>query len=227
MTNDQIPQSRAKPVIAIDGPAASGKGTLSRKLAEKLGFAHMDTGAVYRLAALTLLQKDLPLTLENGQDAARYILTHLTLDMLDDPALRSDEVSVLTSKLSAIPEVREILLDTQRQFALNPPHGFDGAVLDGRDIGTIVCPDADLKLYVVANAEIRAMRRLKELQNRGLSANYDAVLKDMKDRDFRDSNRDVAPLKPADDAEILDTSALTADQALEKALQIVNQKLGF
>lgn len=216
-----------KLVIAIDGPAASGKGTLSRKLAEKLNFAHLDTGAVYRIAALYMVQQNLELDTPNGILAAQYILENINLDMLSDPLLRSDEISVLTSKLSAIPEVRAILLDTQRNFAKNPPENFSGAVLDGRDIGTVVCPDADVKLFVTANVEARAQRRLNELQTRGLSATYDAVLKDMKERDFRDTNREIAPLKPAEDGVILDTSHLTPDQALEEALRIVRLKTGL
>lgn len=216
-----------KPVIAIDGPAASGKGTLSRKLAEKLNFAHLDTGAVYRIAALYMAQQKLDLNTANGILAAQYILKNIALEMLTDPRLRSDEISVLTSKLSAIPEVREILLDTQRNFAKSPPENYSGAVLDGRDIGTVVCPNADVKLFVTANVESRAQRRLNELQTRGLSATYDAVLKDMKERDFRDTNRDIAPLKPAEDGVILDTSDLTPDQALEEALRIVKSKTGL
>lgn len=213
-------------VIAIDGPAASGKGTLARKLAAELNFAHLDTGAIYRIAALYMVQQNLPLTTENGIKAARYIREHLDLGALQDPLLRTDEIGSLTSKISAIPEVREILLDTQRDFAKNPPAPYQGAVLDGRDIGTIVCPDAPLKFYVTANVESRAERRFKELQNRGLSANYDAVLKDMKERDFRDMNRDFRPLKPASDAVIIDTSDLTAEQALKQALEIVVRTLG-
>lgn len=214
-------------VIAIDGPAASGKGTLSRQIAEKLGFAHLDTGAVYRIAALYLMQHDLELNEENGIVAANYVLNNLTLNMLHDPALRADPVSVMTSKISAIPAVRDILLDTQRNFAKNPPGSAPGAVLDGRDICTVVCPDAEVKFFVTASVEIRAQRRLKELQNRGLSANYDAVLQDMKDRDDRDTNRDIAPLKPAQGAEKLDTSDMTADQALKEALSFIHQKTGL
>ena len=210
-----------KPVIAIDGPAASGKGTLARKLAEKLNYAHLDTGAIYRIAALYLLQHNLELTVENGIKAARYIQENLDFKALQNPALRTDEVGSLTSKLSAMPEIRTILLDTQRDFAQNPPAGYKGAVLDGRDIGTVVCPEADLKLYVTADVNARAQRRFRELTNRGIHASYDDVLQDMKDRDFRDMNRDTAPLRPAEDAVTLDTSQLTADQALEKALSFV------
>ena len=213
-------------IIAIDGPAASGKGTLSRTLAEHLNFAHLDTGAIYRLTSLQLVQQNLELTEESAITAAQFIRENLTLEMLQNPALRADEIGSLTSRLSAIPEVREILLDTQRNFAQNPPAPYQGAVLDGRDIGTVVCPDAKVKLYVTASTEIRAERRLKELQNRGLSANYDAVLKDMQERDLRDTSRDIAPLKPASDAVILDTSDLTAEQALKQALEIVARTLG-
>ena len=215
-----------KPVIAIDGPAASGKGTLSRKIAEKLNFAHLDTGAIYRIAALYLVQQNLPLNTENGILAAQHIRENLDLEALQDPRLRNDEIGSLTSKLSAIPEVREILLDTQRDFAQNPPPAYAGAVLDGRDIGTVVCPDATLKLYVTANVGTRAERRYKELQNKGLSVIYDAVLKDMQERDLRDTNRDIAPLKPASDAIILDTSDLTAEQALKQALEIAARTIG-
>ncbi len=214
-----------KPVIAIDGPAASGKGTLSKKLAATLNFAHLDTGAVYRIAALYLLQQNLELTAENGIAAANHVLKNMTLDMLHDPNLRADEVSVMTSKVSAIPEVRQILENIQRDFAHNPPEPYKGAVLDGRDIGTVICPDADLKFYVTADVEIRAQRRLNELQGRGLSADYNAVLQDMKDRDFRDMNREYRPLKPAADAVIIDTSNLNADEALNAALLVAQRSL--
>lgn len=217
----------SKPVIAIDGPAASGKGTLSRALADKINFAHLDTGAIYRVSALRFVQQKSDLTTESAVKAARDIRDNFNLNILNDPHLRSDEIGSLTSKISAIPEVREILEDIQRDFAKNPPAPYKGAVLDGRDIGTIICPAAEIKLYVTASAEIRAERRLKELQNRGISANYDAVLKDMKDRDFRDMNRDFRPLKPASDAITIDTSDLTPDQALKQALEIVARTLGI
>lgn len=213
-------------VIAIDGPAASGKGTLARKLAAELNFAHMDTGAVYRAASLYLSRAGWDLNENAAAKAAQYVRENLTMDMLSDPALRSDDIGTLTSKLSAIPEVRAILLDTQRDFANNPPQPYKGSVLDGRDIGTIVCPEAPVKLYVTASAEIRSQRRLKELQNRGLSATYDAVLKDMQERDLRDMNRDIAPLRPASDSVVLDTSDLTPDQALKQALEIVARTIG-
>ena len=209
------------PVIAIDGPAASGKGTLSRKLAEKLNFAHLDTGAIYRIAALFLVQQKIDFDENAAINAAEYVRKNLTPDLAQNPDLRLDEVGTMASKVSAVQMVREILLDSQRQFAMNPPSGFLGSVLDGRDIGTIVCPQADVKLFVTANAETRAKRRLNELQNKGVSATYDAVLKDMQERDLRDMSRDIAPLKPASDAVILDTSDLTAEQALKQALEIV------
>ena len=220
-----INQVMLKPVIAIDGPAASGKGTLARKLAQKMNYAHLDTGAIYRIAALYLVQHNLELTLENGIRAARHIQENLDLASLQNPALRTDEIGSLTSKLSALPEIRSILLDTQRHFAQNPPDGFDGAVLDGRDIGTVVCPEADLKLYVTANVEARAQRRLKELHSRGLEADYEHVLQDMKDRDFRDMNREIAPLKPAQDSVLIDTTNLGPEEALQKVLVMVKSQL--
>lgn len=214
-------------VIAIDGPAASGKGTLARKLAEQINFAHLDTGAIYRIAALNLLQQNWEFSPETAIQSAQFIRKNLNLEMLQNSELRADHVGSLASRLSAIPEVREILLNTQRDFAHNPPQSYAGAVLDGRDIGTVVCPDAPVKLYVTANVEARAQRRLKELQNSGISVTYDAVLKDMQERDLRDMNRDIAPLKPASDAVIIDTSDLTAEQALKQALEIVARTPGI
>ncbi|PZP56435.1 MAG: (d)CMP kinase [Micavibrio aeruginosavorus] len=215
-----------KVVIAIDGPAASGKGTLARKLAEKLNYAHLDTGAIYRMVALQLVQQNIDYSEFAAVEAARFVQQNMTENLMLHPDLRLDEVGTMASKVSAVPEVRSILLDAQRHFAQNPPDNYDGSVLDGRDIGTIVCPEANMKLYVTASVAIRAQRRLKELQNKGISATYDAVLKDMEERDLRDMSRDIAPLKPASDAVILDTSDLTADQALKQALEIAVRTLG-
>ena len=184
-------------VIAIDGPAASGKGTLAKRLAAHLGFAHLDTGALYRAVGLKVLR--------DGGDpgdptTATAAAQALAPDELDDPALRADEVAQAASKVAAIDGVRAALLDFQRRFATHPPGGCAGAVLDGRDVGTVVCPDADAKLYVVASDEVRAARRVKELQGRGLGAIHAAVLRDMQARDARDRDRSIAPLKPAEDA---------------------------
>lgn len=211
----------AAPVIAIDGPSASGKGTLARKLAEKLGFAYLDTGAVYRLVAKTVLEHGgNPDTLADCLTAALLVKNTFSPALLEDPALRTDKVAQATSKASAHGPVRTLLMDLQRDFAANPPAPFTGAVLDGRDIGTVICPTAALKLFVTASPEIRAQRRFKELQNKDIQTTYEAVLQDMRERDARDSGRSVAPLKPAEDAVLFDTSDLTADKALEKALHL-------
>ena len=214
-----------KKVIAIDGPAASGKGTLARKLAATLNYAHLDTGAIYRIAALYLAQQNLVFNGENCIVAARYVRDALPTARFDNPALRTDKIGSLTSRLSAIPAVRDILMETQRHFAYHPPSGFNGAVLDGRDIGTVVCPDADVKFFITADMRTRARRRFEELQARGFDATFETVMKDMEERDFRDTNRDIAPLKPAADSVTLDTSVLTPDAALEQALAVIRAKL--
>src|SRR5690349_15462513 len=192
-------------VIAIDGPAASGKGTLSRRLADRLHFAHLDTGSLYRAVGLAVLRVGGdPADPDQAERAALALHPETTPRVLADPALRADEVAAAASKVAAIPAVRLALLDFQRGFAAKPPGGARGAVLDGRDIGTVVCTDADAKLFVTASVEARADRRLKELRERGVPVIYAAVLEDMKERDARDSQRAVAPLKPAADAFLLD-----------------------
>lgn len=211
-------------VIAIDGPAAAGKGTLSRRLAAELGFAHLDTGSLYRAVGVGVLRAG-----GDPADPASATAAALALSpddgVLNDPVLRSDEAAQAASKVAAIPAVRAALLDFQRRFAAFPPGDAKGAVLDGRDVGTVVCPDAPAKLFVTASVEARAARRLKELQDRGLPADPAAVLADMKARDERDSNRSAAPLKAANDAVLLDTTALDADAAYVAALAAVRAKL--
>lgn len=215
------------PIIAIDGPAASGKGTLARALAKKLGLAFLDTGALYRLVGYTVLERGGdPADKQEAIESAEFLRDYFDPTLLDNPALRKDEVGNAASKVAVVPAVRAALLDLQRNFAKNPPNAAPGAVLDGRDIGTVICPEAPIKLYITASAEIRAQRRLKELQSRGISSTYEAVLKDMRERDTRDSSRDAAPLKPADDAIILDSSQSDAAEMLEKALKIVQERLG-
>jgi cytidylate kinase len=215
------------PVIAIDGPAASGKGTIGFKIAEALGFGYLDTGALYRAVAKRVVDQDQdPAIPEYAVAAALWLQQHIKPELLADPALRSDDIGVAAAKVAAIPDVRIALLDLQRDFAKNPGSGFKGAVLDGRDIGTVICPEADIKLFITADVEIRAERRLKELQSRGINATYDPVLKDMRERDARDQNRSVAPLKPASDAVIIDNGHLSREEALEKALSVVREKLG-
>ena len=214
-------------VIAIDGPSASGKGTLSKLIAQSLDFAHLDTGLVYRYLAKAVLDRGLDETcVEDVIALAREIEAGFELGDIDPSVLRSDAVSQMTSKTSAIPEVREILKDIQIGFAAYPPKPHGGAVLDGRDIGTVIAPEADVKLFVTASTEVRAERRYKELHNKDKSVMYGAVLQEMRERDERDSNRSVAPLRPADDAFVLDTSDLNIDQALEKALEIIRSKIG-
>jgi cytidylate kinase len=220
------------PVIAIDGPAASGKGTLARRIAAELNYAWLDTGLIYRAAGMIAADTGAdPGEPVAAAEAARTLAHRIATQgpaAMDDPRLRGDDAADAASKLSVVPAARAALLELQRAFARNPSsHGRPaaGAVLDGRDIGTVICPDADVKLYVIAAVEERARRRVKELQGRGQVAIYDAVLEDLKQRDARDSQRAVAPLKPADDAFLLDTSALDADQALAAALSIINGKL--
>ena len=204
-------------VIAVDGPAASGKGTIARGLAERFGFPHMDTGLLYRAVALNLWRW--------GGDPSSEFEALRACDMLSidptDEELRSEPVSRIASSISAYPSVRTALLDRQRQFAAQP----GGAVLDGRDIGTVIAPDARVKLFVTASAEVRAQRRVRELLERGMPAHNEDVLLDIRARDERDSHRAVAPLRQAPDAILLDTSDLTADEAIAEAIRLVEEKL--
>ncbi|MDD9877040.1 MAG: (d)CMP kinase [Magnetovibrio sp.] len=208
-------------IIAIDGPAAAGKGTLARRLADHLDLAYLDTGLIYRAVG--------KMVLDGGADpedaaAAEATARAMTPADLERDGLRTDEVAQAASKVSAVPGVRAALLEFQRGFAAAPPNGKAGAVLDGRDIGTVVCPDADVKMFVTADTEVRAKRRLKELQDRGLEAIYARVLDDMRERDARDSDRAVSPLEPATDATVLDTSGLDADQVFATALEIIGSR---
>jgi CMP/dCMP kinase len=206
------------PVIAVDGPAASGKGTIARALAEHFGLPHMDTGLLYRAVALNLWRW--------GGDPASEFEALRAADMLSidpiDEELRSEPVSRIASFISAYPSVRTALLERQQEFAGQP----SGAVLDGRDIGTVIAPAADLKLFVTASAEARAQRRVRELLERGMPAHYEDVLADIRARDTRDSSRDVAPLKPAPDAIILDTSDLDREAATGEAIRLAEERLG-
>lgn len=218
-------------VIAIDGPTASGKGTLARRLAATFDCAYLDTGALYRLVALTLIQQGgSPDNETAATKVAENLAGHMTPEMLANPALRSHEMSQASSKVAAYPGVRSALLSAQRQFVAMPPPkpdgtAYAGSVLDGRDIGTHICPQAPIKLYVTATPEVRAHRRFLELQTRSASVNEQAVLVDIKARDDRDTNRALVPLRQADDAILLDTSGLTADQAFEAACKVVQTYL--
>jgi cytidylate kinase len=209
-------------VVAIDGPAASGKGTLARRLADRFGFAHLDTGALYRAAArLVLDEAGDPADPATAEAAARRVDAR----MLSAPRLRDDEVAGVASVVAAIPEVRRTLLALQRDFAAHPPRPWRGAVLDGRDIGTVVCPAADVKLFVTASTEARARRRVKELREQGAAAIYENVLQDLQQRDARDSGRRTAPLAVAPDAEVIDTTTLDADLVFERVSDLVARTL--
>lgn len=198
-------------IIALDGPAASGKGTLARRIARELGYAYLDTGKLYRAVGLAVQRAGGdPSDPAVAETAARA----LGAADLDDSELAGDEAAQAASKVSAIPAVRAVLLDMQRAFAARSP----GAVLDGRDIGTVVCPEADVKLYVTASDEIRAKRRHKELLEKGRASIYARVLQDLRERDARDSARSVAPMKPAEDAVVLDTNGLDAEAAFAAAM---------
>jgi cytidylate kinase len=202
-------------VIAIDGPAAAGKGTLARRIAAQMNLAYLDTGLIYRAVGMKALREGL-----EPASAAQM----LTPDDLKAPDLRSEQAGQEASKVSAIPAVRAELLEFQRKFAANPPPPAVGAVLDGRDIGTVVCPQAKVKIFVTASSEARAMRRHKELLERQESSIYARVLEEMRERDERDQNRSVAPLVPATDAVVLDTTQLDADAAFAAALAIISDR---
>jgi CMP/dCMP kinase len=209
-------------IVAIDGPAASGKGTLARRLAENFGLAHLDTGKLYRATAfLVLVAGGDPADPAAATEAARRV----DPARLADPALLTEEVAQASSIVAASPAVRAALLDRQRDFAAHPPPPFRGAILDGRDIGTAVCPDATVKLFVTASPETRAERRLRELRERGATVIYGDVLQDMKERDARDSERRVAPLAAAPDAVTIDTTGLDADQVFGLASEIIARAL--
>ncbi|SVD79588.1 uncharacterized protein METZ01_LOCUS432442 [marine metagenome] len=206
-------------VIAVDGPAASGKGTLSNSLANHFGFARLDTGLIYRALGLKVLGDG-----TEASDKHKVILlaNQLSFDDLNQENLRSEKVGAAASRIAAIPDVRAVLLKFQRDFAAHPPVGKSGVVLDGRDIGTIVCPNANFKIFLIADKNVRATRRFKELQERGLRAIYSQILRDMVDRDARDSFRSVAPLEPAKDAFVLDTSNLSVDATFVAALRYIS-----
>ncbi|HEV8035332.1 (d)CMP kinase [Yoonia sp.] len=195
-------------IVAIDGPAAAGKGTISKAVAAHFGFAHLDTGLLYRAVGAKVIAGAEPVTAARALDARD----------LENDNLRTSAVAQAASEVAVIPEVRAALVAFQRSFA-----GRDGgAVLDGRDIGTVICPAADVKLFVTASPECRAERRFQELSGKGTDTTYDTVLAEVKERDARDQNRAAAPLVPADDAVTLDTSELTAAQAIAAAIKVID-----
>jgi cytidylate kinase len=206
-------------IIAIDGPAASGKGTLAKRVAAHFGFACLDTGLLYRAVARDLRAAEQPL---DDVAAAEWAARSLDPASLDDASLRHPGVGEAASVVAKIPEVRAALLAVQRDFAAQEP----GAVLDGRDIGTVVCPDADVKLFIKAQVEIRARRRYEELIKRGEPVTYERVLETIKARDARDSGRADAPMAIAPDALLLDTTNLDIEAAFDAAVGLIKRKIG-
>jgi len=196
-------------IIAIDGPAASGKGTLGKRLAHHYGYRHLDTGVIYRAVAKALL--------DEGFDLTDEVAMELDPEKFGHPELKTQRIGDAASVVSAIPRVREALVSFQRQFAADPP----GAVLDGRDIGTVICPNADVKIFVVADPQVRARRRTLEARARGEAVDEALVLADILKRDERDQNRAAAPLKAAADAHILDNSSLDIEAGVRAAIAIV------
>ncbi len=204
-------------IIAVDGPTASGKGTISKELARHFGLPFMDTGLLYRAVGWTVRQQG------GDPDVQADAVKACVFDdnLLDDPVLRSENVGGYASKVSAHPSVRSALDQRQRDFA----NQSAGAVLDGRDIGTVIAPHADVKLFITATSEARAVRRFEEMKARGEAINFDDILADILRRDERDQNRAAAPLKPAADADLLDTTELTIDAAVQQAIAMVNAKI--
>ena len=201
-------------IVAIDGPAASGKGTIAKKLAEYFNLSYLDTGILYRAVALQMLTKGMN---EKDSQSAEKVARQVSIDSIDHTGIRTRAVSDLASKIATIPGVREELLDRQRRFAQNPDLGKDGAILDGRDIGTVVCPHADFKIFIMADLEIRAKRRWKELLQSDPTVIYCEVLEEMRSRDERDTNRKDAPLAVTSGALVIDTSNKSIDVSFNEA----------
>ena len=208
-------------IIAVDGPAAAGKGTLVSKLAEYFNLASLDTGTLYRGVALSMMNKGIDI---NDEITALQHAKDLDLRLTKSFDIRSAAVGVAASKIASVKTVRTALLNFQREFAANPPEGKEGTILDGRDIATVVCPEADYKIFVTANIKIRTKRRLKELIERNEPAIYGQIMKELRERDDRDASRSIAPLRQASDAIVIDTSGLDAEQAFDQARVFIASK---
>ncbi len=205
-------------IVAIDGPAASGKGTLARRIATHYGIPHLDTGLTYRAVAKALLDQGLPL---DDEAVAAKAALNLDLTAMDKNVLSAHEIGEAASKVAVMPEVRRALVQAQRHFA----NALPASVLDGRDIGTVVCPEAAIKLYVTASAKVRAERRHDEIVSKGGQADFAAILADLEKRDARDMNRTDSPLKPAEDAHLLDTSKMSIEAAFLAAKKLIDTAL--
>lgn len=217
--------------IAIDGPAGAGKSTIAKTAAEKLGFIYVDTGALYRTVGLNALRmnkntknaQEVTATLEDIEVSLRFVDGEQRVFLGDEDvseAIRQNSVSMAASNVSAIPDVRRYLFNLQRDIAKN-----NNCIMDGRDIGTVVLPHAKIKIYLTASAEARADRRFKELTEKGQRVEYDVILKEIKERDYQDMNREIAPLKQADDAVLVDTTELTLPESIEYVIKVIREKL--
>ena len=217
-------------IITIDGPAAAGKGTLASRLAQKYKLAYFDTGMIYRAVGLDLLLKNIdPENSEQALKSAQNMTFSKMIELSKNADFRSNAGGQAASKVASQTPVRQALLKMQQDFACNPQFAdgskASGVVYDGRDTGTVVCPNADIKLFITASPEVRAMRRHKEFLEKGMNSDYDEVLAQTKERDFRDSNRATAPLRPAEDAIIIDTSDLAIDDVFNKVCVIIDSKI--
>jgi cytidylate kinase len=205
-------------IIAVDGPSAAGKGTISRAIARRLGYHFLDTGLLYRMVAFEMIRAQID---AKDMAAAEKIAMRLDPAAFDEGLLRTEEIAATASQVAAIPGVRAALLQFQRDFARQEP----GAVLDGRDIGTVVCPDADLKFFVTASSEVRARRRFEELKGLGQDVTYEAVYEDVRARDERDASRALAPTLPAPDSILIDTSELDREEVLQAVMDVVRDHM--